>query len=248
MESIKRAEKELEKLLKGNRNFVNGTPTTKNMTLETLQKYAFHQEPYACVLTCSDSRVVPEIIFDCGIGELFVARVAGMTTGPNVVESIEYAVKKLNVPLLILLGHDDCGVMKYAKECYPEPMSNFSSILKCVYPVLDKKEDNGSAATDQNVTNPTNLGAEGEKALDDNLESSMNIYAEGEKAPDDNLESPMNIYTEGEKHNFFAQEHTKWVEDYLMKHSVIINEAVKNDKLLIAKCHFNHGTGLVELI
>lgn len=194
---VQKAEKELEKLLKGNRNFVNGTPTTKNMTLETLQKYAFHQEPYACVLTCSDSRVVPEIIFDCGIGELFVARVAGMTTGPNVVESVEYAVKKLGVPLLILLGHDDCGVMKYAKEHYPEPMSNFSSILKCVYPVLDKKEE---------ITN-------------------------GKKC-----------------HNFFAQEHTRWVEDYLMKHSVIINEAVKNDKLLIAKCHFDHGTGLVSLI
>ena len=194
---IKQAEKELDKLLKGNRNFVNGTPTTKNMTLETLQKYAFHQEPYACVLTCSDSRVVPEIMFDCGIGELFVARVAGMTTGPNVVESIEYAVKKLGVPLLILLGHDDCGVMKYAKEHYPEPMSNFSSILKCVYPVLDKKEE----------------------------------ISNGKKC-----------------HNFFAQEHTKWVEDYLMKHSVIINEAVKNEKLLIAKCHFDHSTGLVDLI
>ena len=63
---------ELEKLLIGNRNFVNGTPTLKNMSLETLKKYAFHQEPYACVLTCSDSRVAPEIIFDCGIGEIFV--------------------------------------------------------------------------------------------------------------------------------------------------------------------------------
>ncbi len=194
---IERAKKELEKLLQGNKNFVNGTPTTKNMTLETLQKYAFHQEPYACVLTCSDSRVVPEIIFDCGIGELFVARVAGMTTGPNVIESIEYAVKKLNVPLLILLGHDDCGVMKYAKEHYPKPMSNFSSILKCVYPVLDRKEE----------------------------------IIDGKKC-----------------HNFFAQEHTKWVEDYLMKHSVIINDAVKNNNLLIAKCHFDHSTGLVNLI
>lgn len=213
IEPLQRAEIELEKLLKGNRNFVNGTPTTKNMTLETLQKYAFHQEPYACVLTCSDSRVVPEIIFDCGIGELFVARVAGMTTGPNVVESVEYAVKKLGVPLLILLGHDDCGVMKYAKEHYPEPMSNFSSILKCVYPVLDREEDNGSVATDQDGISSTKVGAEGKKC-----------------------------------HNFFAQEHTRWVEDYLMKHSVIINEAVKNKKLLIAKCHFDHSTGLVELI
>ena len=191
------ARQELEKLLTGNKNFIKGTPTAKNMCLSTLQKLALYQEPYACVLSCSDSRVVPEIIFDCGIGELFVARVAGMTTGPNVVESIEYAVKKLNVPLLILLGHDDCGVMKYAKECYPQPMNSFSSILKCVYPVLDRKEE----------------------------------IINGKKC-----------------HNFFAQEHTKWVEDYLMKHSVIINEAVKNDKLLIAKCHFDHGTGLVELI
>ena len=188
-----KAKNELDKLLQGNKNFVNGTPTAKNMCLETLKKYAFHQEPYAVVLTCSDSRVVPEIIFDCGIGELFVARVAGMTTGPNVVESVEYAVKKLQVPLLILLGHDDCGVMKYAKEHYPEPMREFSSILKCVYPVLDKKEDISC-------------------------------------------------------HNFFAQEHTRWVEDYLMKHSVITNEAVKNGDLYIAKCHFDHSTGLVELI
>lgn len=190
---IEKAKQELEKLLNGNKNFVNSTPTLKNITLETLNKYAFHQEPYACVLTCSDSRVVPEIIFDCGIGELFVIRVAGMTTGANVVESIEYAIKKLKVSLLILLGHDDCGVMKYAKEHYPEPTEHFSSILKCVYPVLDKKED---------IT----------------------------------------------CHNFFAQQHTIWVEDYLMKHSVIINEAVKNNKLYIAKCHFNHSTGIVNII
>lgn len=190
---IPSAKGELEKLLAGNRNFVDGALTLKNISPETLKKYAFHQEPYACVLTCSDSRVVPEIIFDCGIGEIFVVRVAGMTTGPNVVESVEYAVKKLGVPLLILLGHDDCGVMKYAKEHYPEPMKEFSSILKCVYPVLDKKED---------IT----------------------------------------------CHNFFAQEHTRWVEDYLMKHSVIVNQAVKDGNLYIAKCHFDHSTGLVDLI
>lgn len=187
------AKKELIKLLNGNRNFVNGKPTAQNMTLETLQKYAFHQEPYAVVLSCSDSRVVPEIIFDCGIGELFVVRVAGITAGPNVIESIEYAVKKLQVPLLILLGHDDCGVMKYAKEHYPEIDGNFTSILNCVYPVLDKEED---------IT----------------------------------------------CHNYFAQQHTIWVEDVLMERSKIIRDAVEAGKLYIAKCHFDHSTGLVNLI
>ena len=89
MKILERAEKELNKLLQGNKNFVNGTPTASNMCLNTLKKFAFHQEPYAVVLSCSDSRVVPEIIFDCGIGELFVVRVAGITAGANVVESLE---------------------------------------------------------------------------------------------------------------------------------------------------------------
>ncbi len=188
-----RALKELNKLLNGNKNFVNSTPTAKNMSIETLRKYAFHQEPYAVILSCSDSRVVPEIIFDCGIGELFVVRVAGITAGDNVIESIEYAVVKLKVPLLILLGHDDCGVMKYAKEHYPDLSGNFQSILKCVYPVLDKEED---------IT----------------------------------------------CHNYFARQHTIWVEETLMNKSKIIREAVESKQLYIAKCHFDHSTGLVELI
>lgn len=186
-------EAELRKLLLGNKNFVNGTPSMANMCLNTLKKFAFHQEPYAAVLSCSDSRVVPEIIFDCGIGELFVIRVAGITAGPNVIESIEYAVKKIKVPLLILLGHDDCGVMKYAKEHYPAIEGDFQSILKCVYPVLDKKED---------------------------------IKC----------------------HNYFAKEHTKWVENVLIERSKIIQNAVQNKELLIAKCHFDHSTGLVNII
>lgn len=187
------AKEELEKLLQGNRNFVNGTPNAKNMCPETLRKFAYHQEPYAVVLSCSDSRVVPEIIFDCGIGELFVVRVAGITAGDNVIESIEYAVKKLHVPLLILLGHDDCGVMKFAKEHYPEITEDFQSILKCVYPVLDKEED---------IT----------------------------------------------CHNYFAQQHTIWVNDVLYKKSKIIKNTVDKGELYIAKCHFDHSTGLVDLI
>lgn len=135
------ARKELEKLLEGNRHFANGTVVEKNMSVETLKKFAEFQEPFAVVLSCSDSRAVPEIIFNCGIGEIFVVRVAGITTGPNIIESIEYAVKNLKVPLLILLGHDDCGVMKYAYEKYPKNPENFSSLLNCVYPVFHGEDD-----------------------------------------------------------------------------------------------------------
>ena len=187
------AKNELEKHHKGNENFIAGKPTAKNMCLKTLQSLALYQEPYACVLSCSDSRVVPEIIFDCGIGELFVVRVAGITVGPNVKESIEYAVKKLHVPLLILLGHDDCGVMKFASEQYPNIPDDFQSILKCVYPVID-----GKGKFDCN--------------------------------------------------NEFARKHTIWVEEYLLNNSKIIKEAVDENKLYIAKCHFDHNTGKVSLL
>ncbi len=190
---IEKAKEELEKLLKGNENFVNGEPKTVTKSLETLQKFEKYQAPFAAVLTCSDSRVVPEIIFDCGIGELFVIRVAGMTTGPNVVESLEYAVKKLHVPLLMLLGHDDCGVMKFAGENYPNITEDFKAFAKCVYPVIE------------------NYG-------------------------------PSVCSTE------FAKKHTLWVEKFLLENSKIIKEAVDNNELSIAKCHFNHSTGKVEMI
>lgn len=127
----------LIKLLKGNEQFANGKYEAKNITIETLKALSHHQNPHACVLSCSDSRVVPELIFEAGIGELFVVRIAGITVGPNVMESIEYAVKKLKVPLLILLGHDNCGVMEYAQENYPNITDNFQGILKCVYPAIE---------------------------------------------------------------------------------------------------------------
>lgn len=127
----------LIKLLKGNEQFVNGKYEAKNITIETLRALATYQNPHACVLSCSDSRVVPELIFEAGIGELFVVRVAGITVGANVMESIEYAIKKLQVPLLILLGHDNCGVMEYAQASYPEIKEHFQNILQCVYPAID---------------------------------------------------------------------------------------------------------------
>ncbi len=137
MKIFNEAKEVLLKLLKGNEQFVNGKYEAKNITIETLKQLANYQNPHACLLSCSDSRVVPELIFEAGIGELFVVRVAGIAVGPNVLESIEYAVKKLHIPLLVLLGHDNCGVMEYAQECYPEIKENFQSILRCVYPAVN---------------------------------------------------------------------------------------------------------------
>lgn len=105
----------LKFLLDGNKKFIEGKPEVKNYCFDSMIKSLDEgQKPYGIVLGCSDSRICPEIIFDTGLGELFCVRTAGNTIGPNVLESIEYAVKKLQIKLLIILGHQDCGVMKYA--------------------------------------------------------------------------------------------------------------------------------------
>ncbi|MFQ3611889.1 MAG: carbonic anhydrase [Fimbriimonadales bacterium] len=101
------------KLQRGNEHFIKGKLTHPNQDPETRQKLAYEgQAPMAVVVTCSDSRVPPELIFDRGLGELFVVRCAGNVVDAYQIASIEYAVEHLGVPLLIVLGHSECGAVK----------------------------------------------------------------------------------------------------------------------------------------
>lgn len=135
-----RAQKALDNLLKGNENFVNGISTAVNRDIKTLQALKSEQSPIACILTCSDSRVVPEIFFDKGIGDLFVVRGAGAVVGPNILESVEYAVSCLDIPLVIVMSHENCGVMKTAVSQYPEEPKNFQVLIKSVYEIIDRND------------------------------------------------------------------------------------------------------------
>lgn len=134
-----RAQKSLELLLEGNKNFVNGISKAQNRNIESLRAAAGSQAPIACIVTCSDSRVIPEIFFDKGIGDLFVVRGAGAVIGPNILESVEYAVDQLNVPLIVVISHDDCGVMKAAKNAYPHEPENYKLLIKSVYEIIDNE-------------------------------------------------------------------------------------------------------------
>ncbi len=104
----------LERLLEGNRRYLAGECAGEDRHGERRAETACGQDPYAIVLGCSDSRVPPEIIFDSGIGELFVVRVAGEVAGDQVLGSIEYAAAHLHTPLLLVLGHTDCGAVTAA--------------------------------------------------------------------------------------------------------------------------------------
>lgn len=101
----------LEKLMKGNKRFADGKLLHKNRDQERRDETRSGQNPFAIVLSCSDSRVVPEILFDQGIGDLFVVRVAGNIATPTQLESIAYAALYLGSELLVVLGHENCGAV-----------------------------------------------------------------------------------------------------------------------------------------
>jgi carbonic anhydrase len=106
----------LDMLLTGNRRFVDGDPKHPNQNAERRAALGLAQHPFAVLFGCSDSRLAAEIIFDCGLGDLFVVRTAGHVLGPEVLGSIEYGVAQLGCPLVVVLGHQGCGAVRAARD------------------------------------------------------------------------------------------------------------------------------------
>ncbi len=104
----------LKRLKDGNHRFESGTAQHPTLDTFSRKELSAGQNPEAIVLSCSDSRVPPELIFDMGVGNLFVVRVAGNVLGAATVASIEYAVEHIGSRLLVVLGHDSCGTVKAA--------------------------------------------------------------------------------------------------------------------------------------
>ncbi|MFF5504928.1 carbonic anhydrase [Streptomyces roseolus] len=105
----------LDALLDGNRRFVSGTPEHPNQDAARRTELAPGQDPFAVILGCSDSRLAAEIIFDRGLGDLFVVRTAGHVIGSEVLGSVEYATSVLGARLVVVLGHDSCGAVAAAR-------------------------------------------------------------------------------------------------------------------------------------
>jgi carbonic anhydrase len=95
----------------GNARFASGHAKHPHMNLRRVHELAAEQRPRAAVLTCSDSRVPPELVFDQGLGDLFVVRVAGNVANNDEIASCEYAIEHLGINLLVVLGHSNCGAV-----------------------------------------------------------------------------------------------------------------------------------------
>lgn len=142
------ADEALQKLLDGNKRYVEGQMAAcQESTATTRAGLANGQKPYAIILSCSDSRVPPEIIFDKTLGEIFVIRVAGNVADPIVLGSIEYAAEHIGTPLVMVLGHERCGAVTATVDAKGKPEGNIGKIVKAISPAVKmaKKETKGKS-------------------------------------------------------------------------------------------------------
>jgi carbonic anhydrase len=101
----------LERLMLGNKRFMKGRPVHPDETLERIRKLKKGQDPFVVIVSCSDSRVPPELVFDHGFGDIFSIRTAGNVIGDYELGSIEYAVEHLGCRLVVVMGHENCGAL-----------------------------------------------------------------------------------------------------------------------------------------
>jgi len=133
----------LQKLMDGNKRFVSGTLAQKDLSVKKREELSRGQKPFAIVLTCSDSRVPPELLFDQGLGDVFVVRVAGNVVDPIALGSIEYAAEHLGSPLLLILGHSKCGAVKATLDEKGKPEGNIGEIEKKIMPAVAAAKKKG---------------------------------------------------------------------------------------------------------
>jgi carbonic anhydrase len=127
------AHEALERLRQGNRRFASGDRSRDAAASQTRRReLAAGQEPFAIILGCSDSRVPAEIVFDQGLGDLFVIRVAGNIVAPSQVGSVEFAAERFGTRLVVVLGHSSCGAIQATLEELARPSEDQSRNLRSI--------------------------------------------------------------------------------------------------------------------
>jgi carbonic anhydrase len=131
----------LGRLKAGNARFVQDAASAMPIDATRRQAQAKGQSPFAIVLSCADSRVPPEVIFNAGLGDIFVVRTAGGVADKAVLASLEYGAEHLKAPLLVVMGHESCGAVKAAVETKPGAPSmgpNLDALIAAIRPSFDR--------------------------------------------------------------------------------------------------------------
>ena len=154
----------LEKLKAGNEKFVSGHPAHPHESLNRIRELKQGQHPFAVIVSCSDSRIPPELIFDQGLGDVFSIRTAGNLIGELELGSIEYAVEHLHCKLIVVLGHENCGAIQaYARSENEKHTDHIQSIIEYIASedeekmVPDSLRSNIDVLVNANITHAVNL-------------------------------------------------------------------------------------------
>lgn len=164
----------LQKLMDGNRRYIQQKRTFPDQARSRIVELAKGQHPFAIVLCCSDSRVVPEILFDQGLGDLFDIRVAGNVLDDAIIGTMEYAVAELGTPLVMILGHEGCGAVKAALDGKPVP-GKIGSLVAAIKPAVDSIKSQPGNAWDNAVKANVKMNV-------NKLKQSSSIIAQAVKA------------------------------------------------------------------
>jgi|HubBroStandDraft_4_1064222.scaffolds.fasta_scaffold00349_13 carbonic anhydrase len=147
----------LAELMEGNKRFIAGRMTAYDHDLAILKEHTVEkQEPFAAVLSCADSRVPVELIFDQSIGHIFVTRVAGNVVTPEIIASLEYGAAVLGTKVILVMGHSNCGAVSAAIKGKDVP-GQISTLFTLIRPAVDQAGTNLEAAIKANAKIQANL-------------------------------------------------------------------------------------------
>ena len=208
------------RMLAGNRRFTEGKLEHPNRSVEARKAVIDTHEPDAAVLSCSDARVSPDIIFDAGIGDLFTVRTAGQVIDDAVIASLEYAVDVLGVRLLVVLGHQNCGAIKQACKEYEALLHELTADAEDSLMAADSVAD-----LDERILNAKSLMLR---------TVGFSIW----QAHESELES-----TED-----FERVHIARTIEQLVEQSRVIQRALAEDRLMITGARYQLDTGKVEVL
>lgn len=147
----------MSELLDGNRRYASGASLHPRQSAYRRAEILDGQHPFAAIITCSDSRVPPEIIFDCGLGDLFVIRVAGNVLDDVVLGSVEYAAEHLGVGVVMVLGHSRCGAVTAAvagghPHGHSSAADHISALTERIRPAVERAAAAGGDVVDVAIT------------------------------------------------------------------------------------------------
>lgn len=138
----------LHRLIDGNLRFINDQSQCPDRDTERRAELSTKQHPFAVIIACSDSRVSPDIIFDQGVGDLFVVRVAGNVVGSLELNSIDYAIRILNASLIVVVGHENCGAVDAVLQGKAQ---DFPAIAKLIEPAVQASKNQPGNALDNAI-------------------------------------------------------------------------------------------------